>query len=265
MNPLKQEESLARTMIVPSLIDNLVYNYNRGIKGIRLFEVAKVFINKNKKGDKLPEEPLKVGGISLTEKAHQLWRSGAEDIYAVKGDIDAVTGELSATTGRWERSSQPFLHPGKSADLVFNKNRVGFVGVLSPGILTELDVKIHNADVIVFELDLDTILKEAGKRKVYEKFSKYPFVQRDISVLVDAEMSAQDVLIILRSFKSDLIDDVRVFDFYKGKNIPEGKVSLAFNVIYRSIDRTLSEEEIDNLHNDLTRHVLDKTGGKLRT
>jgi phenylalanyl-tRNA synthetase beta chain len=265
MNPLKQEESLARTMMVPSLIDNLIYNYNRGIKGIRLFEISKVFIGRNKKGERLPEEILKVGGISLAEKAHQLWSSGAEDFYTVKGDLDAMISELYATTVIWERSSEPFLHPGKSADLVINKNRVGFVGVLSPEILSELDVKIHNADVIVFEFDLDMILKEAGKRTVYERFSKYPFVQRDISILVDAEMSAQDVLIILRTFKSDLIDDVRVFDFYKGKNIPEGKVSLAFSVTYRSVDRTLSEEEIDNLHNDLTRYVLDKTGGKLRT
>jgi phenylalanyl-tRNA synthetase beta chain len=265
VNPLRQEESLVRTSLVPSLLDNLIHNYHRGAKIIKIFEISKVFTNKNSKGEKLPQEGTRIGGLSLDEKEHQLWNSNIDDFFSVKGDIDAMVKELSILSGRWERSKEPFLHPGRSADLIINKKKAGFIGILSPEVIRKLDLKMHGVDTVLFEFDLDLLFASTEKRDVYERFSRYPHVQRDISLLVDTDKSAQDVLSIIASFKSDLLFDTRVFDFYRGKNIPEGRVSLAFSVTYGSYDRTLSEEEIDAVHNDLVEYVIDKTGGELRS
>lgn len=263
MNPLRQEESLMRTFLLPSLIANLQHNVNRGMRDVRLFEISRVFL-RHKTSEKLPVENLRLAGISLREDLHHLWKTSEDVFYRVKGAVDALLNSLHVLNFRWEMSLEPFLHPGKSADLFIGGKKAGFVGMLSPDILPLLDINIQKTGVGVFELDLDLLLSASSVSAVFEKFSVYPYVQRDLSILVDSTQSSQDILDVLRSFKSDLIDDIGVFDYFRGKNIPEGKVSFAFSITYRSFDRTLSEDEVDSVHCQIVEHLVKKTGAELR-
>jgi phenylalanyl-tRNA synthetase beta chain len=264
MNPLRQEESLMRTTLIPSLINNLIYNLNRGMRTIKFFEVSNVYFRKQG-GGKLPVENLRLGGLSLVEKMHQLWNPGVDDFFTVKGDVEACIRTLTNDEGVWRRSDEPFLHPGKSADFVVKDRKAGFVGVLSPDVVSSLDFKVQKGDVVLFELDMDMLLSLSSKQKVFQKFSIYPYIQRDLSVLVDEGRSAGEVRAVLKSFKSELIDDIKIFDFYRGKNIPADKTSIAFTVTYRSFDRTLNEEEIDDVHQKLIAHLVEHTGAELRS
>lgn len=264
MNPLRQEDANMRTTLIPSLIGNLVYNFSRGNREVKLFESSRVFVRRTSQ-DRLPEESLRIAGIVLGERSYELWKNDASPYYMVKGDVVAMMNTLCVGEGTWRRSTEPFLHPGKAADLLFGGKKAGFIGVLSPEVSASLDIKMHKSEIVVFECDVDMLLSMSSGPTVYERFSAYPYVQRDISVLIDAESSHQEMLRILRSFRSDLIDSIRVFDYYRGKNIPEGKASIAFTVTYRSFERTLSEEEVEKVHAELVAHLLGQSGAELRS
>jgi len=263
VNPLRQEEALMRTFLLPSLLENLKYNLNRGVRGIRLFELSRVFVRKSS-SEKLPEENLHLAGIALNEKLHDLWKTGEDDYYRIKGDVDSLLNALGLNDIQLERSSEPFLHAGKSADIYIGGKKAGYAGILSPDIISSLDIPVHKTGIGIFEVDLEMMMSASDQPPVFRSFSVYPYVQRDISIIIDAAKNAQDVLAVLRSFKTDLIDEIKVFDYYRGKNIPEGKASLAFSITYRSFDRTLNEEEVDGVHSQLVEHLIKKTGAELR-
>jgi phenylalanyl-tRNA synthetase beta chain len=98
----------------------------------------------------------------------------------------------------------------------------------------------------------------------YTPIPKYPSVERDVAVVVNEDIPASEILDMIRTFPSELIEEVSVFDYYKGGNIPEGKKSLAFSITYRSKDRTLTDEEVEKLHFSIVEHILNKTGGEMR-
>lgn len=264
MNPLRQEDANLRTTLIPSLIGNLVHNLSRGNRDVKLFEVSRVFVRRTSQ-DRLPDEHLRISGIVLGERFYELWKSAASPYYEVKGEIAAMMNTLSVGEGVWRRSGEPFLHPGKGADLLLRGKKAGYIGVLSPEVFSSLDIKMQKSEIVVFDLDLDMLLAMSSGHAVYEKFSVYPYVQRDISVLIDADSSYQEILEVIRSFRSDLIDSIRGFDYYRGKHIAEGKASIAFTVTYRSFDRTLSEEEVEKVHSELIAHLLAKSGAQLRS
>jgi phenylalanyl-tRNA synthetase beta chain len=98
----------------------------------------------------------------------------------------------------------------------------------------------------------------------YRPLPKYPYIERDTAILVDEAMEASEIMKLLKSYSSDLIEDVCIFDVYQGKNITEGQKSIAFNVRYRALDRTLKDEEVDTLHSGIVSYILEKTKGQLR-
>ncbi len=264
LNPLRQEESLLRSTLLPSLIENLVHNYSRGERVVKIFEVSRVFIKKSRKSDKLPDEGLRIGGLLIDDRSQQLWKSGVDPYYKVKGDMDSILNLMSVENMSWKRSVEPFLHGGRSADLLIKGKKTGYIGVLSPGLVEGLGIKLHGADVLVFELDLESVMSTSKSTAIFEKFSRFPFVRRDISLLVDAATTSQDILEEMKGYRNDLIQDIEVFDRYSGKGIPEGKASYGLGVTYRSFDRTLSEEEIDSIHDGLVEWLLERTSGEIR-
>jgi phenylalanyl-tRNA synthetase beta chain len=138
------------------------------------------------------------------------------------------------------------------------------MGVLGPDIVERLDLKKQKPEVVIFEINLDLLLASIPDSIKYSQIPKYPCVERDIAVVVDEKISAAEVKEIIRAFPSGLIEDVSIFDFYKGRNIPQGKKSLAFSIIYRSMDKTLRDDEVEELHNSLVDYILEKTGGEMR-
>ncbi|MDH5203230.1 MAG: phenylalanine--tRNA ligase subunit beta [Nitrospirota bacterium] len=260
-NPLRQEESLLRTTLTPALIENFIYNLDRGIKDIRVFEVSKSFESIQ---SGLPLEELRLGGLLYSDKSPSLWRDDVHGYFITKGALESLFGELRINEYSFVPCSEPFLHMGQSSDIYVTDSHVGYLGILAPAVVERLDLKKQKPEVVLFEINLDLLFTLIPGYTKFAQIPKYPCVERDIALIVDENISASEIKEIIRKFPSELIEEVSIFDFYKGKNIQKGKKSLAFNIIYRSKTRTLTDDEIAEIHASLINHLLEKTGGELR-
>lgn len=260
-NPLRQEESMMRTMLVPSLLNSFLYNFSRGVRDIRFFESSKIFISS---GSELPYEELHLGGIFYSEDALNIWKSGAPSFFAAKGALEIVFSEMKITGLSFVPSREVFLHSGKSADILLDGKKIGFIGELGPGVVGKLNLKVRKPEIIVFELNADTILSSLPERTTFCQIPKHPSVERDMAFILAETLPAADVSAVISEYRSEYIEQVELFDYYKGKNIPAGKKSLAFRVRYRAKDRTLTDSEVEAVHNALVDYVRARTDGELR-
>ncbi len=261
-NPLRQEESLLKTTLIPALIENFKYNLDRGIRDIRFFEISKVFEDI---GKALPLEELRLGGIFYREKSPSLWREDVGAFFIAKGALESMLKELKINDYLFSPSSEPFLHKGKASDVYVSGSYAGYLGVLGPEIVERLDLKKQKPEIIVFELNVDQLLTLIPDSIQYSPVPRYPYVERDVAIVVDENITASEIKRIMDSFSSELIEKVSIFDCYKGGNIPDGKKSLALGIIYRSKEKTLTDEEVENIHASLVDYLLGKTGGELRS
>ncbi len=260
-NPLNEEESHLRTAIIPSLIQNLVYNVSMGGRDLRLFEVSRIFIDS---GGALPEEEHHLGAIYFRERGPALWKDETPDFFIVKGAVQSLLDTLRIGDSAFTPSSEPFLHPGKSADIRASGRKIGFLGTLHPGVVEKFSLKVSHPEILVAEMNLDVLLSFVPEGLKYVPIPKHPHIDRDIALIVDESLPSAKIMEQMRSYPSELIEEISVFDHYKGKNIPSGKKSLAFTVRYRAKDRTLTDSEIEELHGRLLAYITEKTAGVVR-
>jgi len=260
-NPLRKESSLMRTMLIPSLLENFTYNFSRGVKDIRIFEMSKVFENI---GRPLPLEIMRLGGIYYRDKKPSLWKEDASGFYIVKGMIEDLLAGLHINGYSFSFSNEPFLHPGQSCEIRISGSCIGFLGVVSPVVADRLDLKVPKPEIVVYEIDIDRLISLIPAGIEYSPIPKFPCIERDLAIIVDDKLSASDIENLIRAYPSELIEDVSIFDFYKGKNIPDEKKSLAFTIRYRSDSRTLTEAEVEEMHLNIVKYITTETGGKLR-
>jgi phenylalanyl-tRNA synthetase beta chain len=261
-NPLREEESFMRTTLIPSLIRNLLHNLAHGNRDLRLFEMAKVFISTA--SNPLPDEREHFAVLYYKEKVKSLYKENVSDFYIVKGVVEAILNDLRIYNYSFARSKEPFLHPGQSADIFLGGSKAGYIGALSPEMIDSLQIKAQKPSVIVVEMDINRLISYIVQDIKYKPLPKYPYVERDTAIVVDSSLEASRITGYLKSYSSDLIEDIAIFDVYQGGNIAEGKKSITFNVRYRSSDRTLTDEEVDVLHKSLVDYILDKTNGQSR-
>ncbi|MBI4683776.1 MAG: phenylalanine--tRNA ligase subunit beta [Nitrospirae bacterium] len=260
-NPLRKENSLLRTTLMPSMIENFLHNFSRGVKDIRIFEVARIFENM---GRPLPLEISCLSGIYYREKTPSLWKEDAGSFYLVKGMIESLMKDLHIHEYGFSSSEEPFLHAGQSCRFQISGTDIGFLGALSPMTVERLALKISKPEIIVFEIDMDKLISLVPVSMKYSPVPKFPSIERDIAIIVDESLSASELEGLIKGYPSELIEEVSIFDLYKGQNIPEGKKSLAFNIRYRLPSRTLTEAEVEELHQGIVGYITEKTGGRLR-
>jgi phenylalanyl-tRNA synthetase beta chain len=259
-NPINEEESCLRTTLMPSLIRNLLHNVSMGSRDVRLFEISRVFIHN---GGALPNEDHHLGVLYFRERTPSLWKEDAPDFYIVKGTVQSMLDDLRVGDYSFQPSSEPFLHPGKSCDIMASGRKIGFLGALHPDIVEKLSLKVSQ-NILLVEMNLDTVLASVNAGAKYSPLPKYPFIDRDMALVVDESVPAGAIMEHLRAYPTELMEDISLFDFFMGKNIPKGKKSLAFSIRYRAKDRTLTDSEIEELHGKMTAYITAKTGGTIR-
>ncbi len=261
LNPLRKDENMLRTFLLPSLVDNLLRNLNRGVFDVKLFELSRVFFRTE---EPQPQELLTLGAIYFYRRRQRLWESDIDVYYLMKGIVDKIAIVLSLEDIHYSPTDEPFLHPGRSADVYLGERRLGYVGVLSPDTKQSLDIGELKEDIGVLELNIEELLEAKPVTKTFTPLPRYPYVQRDVSLLISKDLPVTELLRYAGDFQKEVIEEVRIFDVYEGGSIPEGMRSVGITVIYRAKDRTLTDEEVDSLHRGLIEHLSEKTGARLR-
>lgn len=241
LNPISSELSQMRIGMWPGLIASMIYNVHRQQNAIKFFEVGVVFDVHNQQ---LTERPC-VAALLSGEQGGLSWNETTRhyDFFDLKGDIQALFAQLKLEQIQFVPSEHPALHPGQSAQIVINKQAAGWIGVLHPRIADALDL---TQEVILFELDLEKAMHASSRP--YKAISKYPQIRRDLSFLVDKQVSAEDIEQAVRSVNSEgWLKSFDIFDVYMGKGIPEGKKSIALSITLQDAHRTLVDAEINSL------------------
>ena len=255
-NPLSAEQSRMRTTLLPGLIRSLELSVQAGWKApVRVFELGRVFLPLDGGGH---EEVERIAGLVYVgrDPRSPFGAVNADDFFSLKGDILALAESRGAALV-FERGEEPFGHRGQTARIAWKGRDSGYLLRLKPSIEKEIEC----SPVFAFELDLQPLEEE--HLPVFKEPSPFPPVYRDISLIAPAERLMGDIIREIRKEGGDLLRDVRLFDIYSGKGIPEGFRSLAFSLAYRREDKTLTDAEVDGVHGRV-RQCLQSEGYTLR-
>ncbi|ATD55270.1 phenylalanine--tRNA ligase subunit beta [Clostridium chauvoei] len=250
-NPLGEDYSVMRTTTIHSMMECLGRNYSRNNDYVRLFEVGKVYIP-NEDETKLPKEKniLTIGIY------------GECDYLDLKGIVENVIDRLGVIKASYVREAEnTSYHPGKTAALMVGKVKAGVLGEIHPDVTEEYGVDV---DCYVAELDLDVLFNNSEITKSYKPLPKFPAVTRDIALLVNDETLVQEIEDTIRKAGGNLVEKVKLFDIYKGSQIPEGKKSIAYAIAYRDEKKTLTDKDVNKVHDKILRSLEYKLGATLR-
>ncbi len=244
MNPLSDEYPLVRTTLLSSIFDNLARNLARKNDDVALFEVGSVFFPKALPVTELPDEVIKIAGAITGRRNAQGWNQANDmvDFYDAKGIIEELLANLRVTRYTVEAGTHYAMHPGKTA--LFKKGRdvIATVGEVHPAVLSAYGI---TKPVYIFELDATTVMKYMAKDLKYKALPKYPATSRDLAMLVDVDVNAADIEKAMTKAAGQNLTQSTLFDVYTGKQVEEGKKSLAFSLTFQSNDKTLTDAEID--------------------
>jgi len=262
-NPLRMEDSAMRTTLIPGLMNNISTNLNRGERELRFFEVSRVFL---KTDQKLPDEIAQLVAVYHKDNSKTLWGSSHDGFYDLKGAFENIFAGLKISNLKFVKDStqaEPYLHPSKSCSILAGNKKVGAIGVLHPSVTEAFDIK---GDVTITEVyDIQDLLNVSSARTAFVTLPKFPYVERDLALVVNDDVTVDAVRDVVDSVETDIIESVNLFDVYKGKSISEGNKSLAFTIRYRSIEKTLTDNEVDGLHSEILHLLQKKLKAELRT
>ena len=264
-NPMSADQSQLRTTLLGSLLDATHYNRARGAATIRLFEMGAVYLPGGP-AESLPREPHHLGALLTGPARPATWRDPSPrqaDFFAAKGTLTALLETLRVPFGV-DRASEPFLHPGRSAAILLDGARVGWLGEIHPLVARAWDL---SDTVAGFELDLDAVADTAIAAGVptYEDVTSFPEVREDLAVVVPDDVAAADAVAVARRAGGPLLAAAEVFDVYRDpERIGTGKVSLALRLTFRGPDRTLTDEEVAERRTQIAGALERELGGSIR-
>jgi phenylalanyl-tRNA synthetase beta chain len=240
-NALSEEFDTLRPSLLPGLVQAAQHNLRRGTRDVFLFEAGYAHALL----DDAPQDRLLIAGVLLGSRWSGAWNAGSQsatDFYAAKGAVEALAHALGLRALTAERAEHPAFHPGRTAWFSVDGRRIGIVGELHPDVASGADLP---RGAYAFELDGGALLELGTAERRYQAPSRYPRALRDLAVVVSMDTASGVIERILREECGDFGRDVRLFDVYAGKPLPEGKVSLAYALELGADDRTLTDAEVD--------------------
>lgn len=265
-NPLFTEYSVLRRDLIPGLIEAFGYNQDQGNGVLSGFEIGKVFWRE--------EEGLReadaIAGIFGGSYYQGSWgeynQSPGINWYVAKGLLEGVFQNLGLQVEYQPDQQSQILHPGRTASLWISGQRLGHFGEIHPEIRAQ---KGMIGSVYAFELDLDTLLMALDREDIlipkFQVYGSYPQSDRDIAFFAPIKVTAAEITKVIHQAGGSLLASITLFDEYRGQNVPEGQRSLAFRLVYRSSDRTLTETEIEPIHQQVREALVEKFGVNLRS
>ncbi|MDP4119055.1 MAG: phenylalanine--tRNA ligase subunit beta [Bacillota bacterium] len=250
-NPLGEENSVMRTTTIGSMMDTLARNYNLRNADVWLFEIGKTYIPTTQ--DKLPDEYNKITIGMYGENT---------DFFALKGVVEDLATALNVKGIEFKAEKEnPTFHPGRCAAVLIGGAKCGIMGEIHPAVSRKFGFECRT---YAAEIDFTAFAEAVDKEKQYKPMPKFPAVTRDLAVLIDSGVPVADIENVIKSSGGKILEEIKLFDIYKGKQIPDGKKSVAFALTLRSADGTLAEEEINSAMNKIIKNINDNLGGVLR-
>lgn len=244
--PLGEEYSTMRTQLISSMLTVLSTNYNRKNTAVRFFEVSKLFVPK---ALPLTEQPKEIPALALGLYGKD------EDFFTLKGIIEDILDRFQVEAA-YERSQEVFLHPGRQASLVVKGESIGFFGEVHPDTAARFDME--DVRVYVAQLRLPELYAAADPVTVYRALPRFPAVERDVALLCDEELPVAEIEQAIRAGGGKILEKVELFDVYQGEQIEAGKKSVAYSLLFRSADGTLTDEQIDGVLHKIFKNLKQK-------
>ncbi len=268
INPISSDLGVLRNSIFSNLIMHMSKNLDRGFKDLSIFEIGPVFTGKNP-----GEQNTVVCGLSSGKKSRLSWieKERDVDVFDIKRDVVQTLVEAGYNYDEFfvDNETPNYYHPGKSGRLFLNKNEsqaAAFFGEIHPNILKKIDIKAES--LLGFEIFLDNLKisnKNLKNQKIKFNVSDFQKSERDFAFTVNKDVKAQDLVNAISSTNKNLISNIKVFDVYEGQNIPENQKSVAISVTIQSNEKTLNENDLENINNLIIEAVENKTGAKIRS
>lgn len=267
-NPLSEDQGVMRTCLLPLLLEVAATNVRHRRTDVSVFEIGRVYLPKGLPLAELPEERLALGAVLMGAADRGGWYGPAveADFYHAKGLVEAVCRRLGVDGVTFEAHAAPGYHPGRTARLL----APGGSGAQTLGVLGELHPETARAydlpgRVLAVELDLTALMALARPVRAYRPLPRFPASDRDLAVLVPDGVPAARVEATIAAAGGDLLESVRLFDLYRGAGVPEGWRSLAYSLVYRAGDRTLTDAEVDAVHGRVRAALAERLGARLRS
>ncbi|ULO06052.1 phenylalanine--tRNA ligase subunit beta [Paenibacillus sp. 19GGS1-52] len=265
--PMSEERSVLRTSVLPQLLEIARYNTNRRQSDLALFEIGNVFFTEEEQLTRQPRELPILGLLLSGSRAVKQWNVALEqvDFFDLKGVLESVFAHLGLT-GKviYEGDSPEGYHPGRSASLYLLEEEgrvlIGTMGQIHPELQRQLDLE----DTYTAEIALQPLYDAAQNRLQYSELARFPGMERDIAVVVDAAVPAGKLLDSITQSGGSLLQSVQVFDVYTGGKLDSGKKSIAISLLYRHSDHTLTDEEVGEVHNTVISALQQTFGAELR-
>lgn len=255
MNPLSDEYKLMRPTTVPSMMQTLAINANKKNQNVKLFDISRNYRNIHGEVEK--------GEVPLQENILTIGMYGDDvDFYTLKGLIENVLETVNVNRYEVVKETQnESYHPGRCANLKVGTDIIATIGEVHPEVLENYDIEKR---AYLAEINITKIVKYARANKKYAEVPKFPAVERDIAVIVEEKVEVGQIEKIITKKSKKLLESIKLFDIYRDEKIGEGKKSVAYSLIFRDKNKTLSDEEINHIMNDIINELEKTLGAELR-
>jgi phenylalanyl-tRNA synthetase beta chain len=259
--PMSEERRELRTSLVPHLVEVAEYNSNRQNEDAAIFEMGKVFLTSEAGLTELPEEKWLISGLLSGSREEKHWdrKRAAVDFYDAKGILEKIADFIGLHL-EYEAIQSAGHHPGRTAAIRLDGAVIGIIGQLHPEVQNAHDL----APTYVFEVDLEALMASYNANKKYVPLPKYPGVTRDVAIVVDRSATWSDIERLVRESAGEWLESVNVFDIFTGERIGENKKSVAFSLVYRHPEKTLTDEEVAKVHEGVVSVLEQKLQAELR-
>jgi phenylalanyl-tRNA synthetase beta chain len=249
-NALSDDMDTLRTSLLPSLVDAVALNRDRGRDEVRIYEIAAAFLARVGEKNSQPDEPLRLAAVATAGNTAD---SGQQVFYRMKSVLAACIDALSAPACTYQRGAAELFHPGRCAAVILEGRQLGYLGELHPTVGADLKV---GGRLVAFEIDVEPVLATSRSPRA-QPLPRFPAVERDLAVVVEEPVAAGSLLASIKESGGDLLENARAFDEYHGAQVPEGHKSIAFTLTFRSPERTLTDAEVDRVMTEI-RSALEK-------
>ncbi len=258
-NPLNEDYKILRSTLIPSLLKNIRHNINRNNEEVEIFELSRAFTSVE--GEKLPQESLKLSAAVINPESEDLWDTGAEEFFYLKGILEDYLKTLGIEEVEFNKGEKFYLHPGRTAEIKINGNSCGYLGELHPDVQDNYDFE---SKIAIFDIDFKKVVENARFIKDYEPLPKYPALNRDLAIVVDNSVSNKEIKEVINDTAGNRLESLELFDLYRGEQVPEDKKSMAYSLSYRTKDKTLTDKEVNSIQKSIQQELNNKLAAEIR-